>query len=332
MSWGDALRRDGHPPLYYALSNLWMQVVGESNWAARALAGVLSVLGLPLSYLAGCRLAERRGAGPLGVRRTGLIALAIMAMLPYGIRYAAENRMYSLVITLVLAGYLLADDLLSARSPSRRPLVAAGATLVAAALLWSHYWSIWLLAALGLVALWRAWRDRPERRLGARWLIGALVVGGLLFLPWLPTMLYQTANTGTPWGTRFGPASVIVISVVDFAGARFGAAALLTYLLVPARAAGEHRAHRRPSHHATGTGRDGSGSRQAAPLGQPRGRPGGRSTHPQRAGRHGTGHGHRLGGGVRQQQHLPPPATRRSCTRCSCSASPLASRCSARAG
>lgn len=231
---GDALRRDGHPPLYYALSHLWMQVVGESNWAARSLAGVLSVLGLPLSYLAGCRLAERRGAGPLGVRRTGFITLAVMAMLPYGIRYATENRMYSMVVTLVLAGYLLTDDLLSARSPSRRPLVAAGTALVTAALLWSHYWSMWLLAAVGLVALWRAWKDRrPERRQGARWLVGALVVGGLLFLPWLPTMLYQAANTGTPWGTRFGPASVIVISVVDFAGARFGAAQLLTYLLVP---------------------------------------------------------------------------------------------------
>lgn len=230
----DALRRDGHPPLYYALSHVWMQVVGDSDWAARALAGVISVLGLPLAYLAGCRLAERRGAGPLGVRRTGFLALAVMAMLPYGIRYGAENRMYSLVVTLALAGYLLADDLLSARSPGRRPLVAAAAALVAAALLWSHYWSMWLLAAVGLVALWRAWRDRdPARRTGARWLVGALVVGGLLFLPWLPVLLHQTANTGTPWGTRFGPASVVVISIVDFAGARFGAAQLLTYLLVP---------------------------------------------------------------------------------------------------
>lgn len=232
---GDALRRDGHPPLFYVLLHFWMELGGDSDQWVRALAGVISVLGLPLTYLAGHRLAERAGAGPLGSRRTGLLALAVMALLPYGVRYGAETRMYSLVITLVLAGYLLVDDLLTARSRgSRRWLVAAGAALVAAALLWSHYWSMWLLAALGLVALWRSVRA-PEgpRRSGARILVGSLVVGGVLFLPWVPALLYQSANTGTPWGQRFGPASVVVVSIVDFAGARHGAAALLSYILVP---------------------------------------------------------------------------------------------------
>jgi hypothetical protein len=230
-----ALRRDGHPPLFYVLLNGWIALGGDSDWWVRALPGVLSVLGLPLTYLAGHRLAERAGAGPLGTRRTGLIALAVMALLPYGVRYGAETRMYSLVITLVLAGYLLVDDLLTGRSRGRRRLlVAAGAALVATALLWSHYWSIWLLGAVGLLALWCAWRGAdPERRTGARLVVGALVVGGVLFLPWVPTLLFQSSNTGTPWGERFGPASVVVVSVVDFAGARFGAAQLLSYVLVP---------------------------------------------------------------------------------------------------
>lgn len=232
---GDALRQDGHPPLFYWLLHGWIAIGGESDWWVRALAGVLSVLGLPLTYLAGHRLAERAGAGPLGSRRTGLIALAIMALLPYGIRYGAETRMYSLVITLVLAGYLLVDDLLAARSQGRRRLVvAAGAALVAAGLLWTHYWSIWLLGAVGLLAIWQAWRSPDaDRRRGAQLLIGAVVVGGVAFLPWVPTLLFQSANTGTPWGERFGPASVVVVSVVDFAGARHGAAQLLSYVLVP---------------------------------------------------------------------------------------------------
>jgi hypothetical protein len=45
--------------------------------------------------------------------------------------------------------------------------------------------------------------------------------------------MYQSANTGTPWGERFGPASVVVISIVDVSGARHGAAQLLSYVLVP---------------------------------------------------------------------------------------------------
>lgn len=231
---GDALRIDGHPPLYYVLANLWMEIGGDSDRWIRALPALISVISLPLAYLAGGRLASRAGAGPLGVRRTSLIALSLMALVPYGVRYAGENRMYSLATTLVLAGYLLVDDLLSGRARGRRRVVVAiGTALVTAALLWSHYWSMWLLAGLGLLTLWRAVKERdPQRRTGARALVGALVAGGLLFLPWVPTLLYQSANTGTPWGERFGPASVVVISIVDFSGARWGAAQLLSYVLV----------------------------------------------------------------------------------------------------
>lgn len=231
----EALRHDGHPPLFYLLLHVWMDLGGQGDWWVRALPGVLSVLGLPLAYLAGRRLAERTGAGPLGGHRTGLLALAVMALLPYGIRYGAETRMYSLVSTLVLAGYLLLDDLFTGRSTGRRrTLVTAGTAIVAASLLYSHYWSMWLLAAVGLMALWR-WRvaTTDAARRGAQLAVGALIGGGVLFLPWVPSLLFQSANTGTPWGQRFGPASVVVISIVDFAGARHGAAALLSYLLVP---------------------------------------------------------------------------------------------------
>ena len=232
---GEALRHDGHPPLFYLLLHWWMAIGGESDGWIRALPGVVSLISLPLSYLAGVRLAGRSGAGPLGTRRTGLLAVAIMAVLPYGVRYGAEARMYSLTITLVLAGYLLVDDLLSGRSDGvRRLLCAGGVILVTAALLWNHYWSMWLLAAVGLCALWTAVKARePRRRTGARLLVGGLVLGGVLFLPWMPSLMYQSAHTGTPWGERFGPASVVVISIVDFAGARHGAAQLLSYLLVP---------------------------------------------------------------------------------------------------
>lgn len=232
---GEALRHDGHPPLFYLLLHWWMAIGGESDGWIRALSGVISLITLPLSYLAGSRLARRGGAGPLGGRRTGLLALAVMAVLPYGVRYGAEARMYSLTIALVLTGYLLVDDLLSVRRDGlRRLLSAGGVTLVAAGLLWTHYWSMWLLAAVGLLALWMAVRaPDAEQRTGARLLVGALALGGFLFLPWLPSLMYQSANTGTPWGERFGPASVVVISIVDFSGARHGAAQLLSYLLVP---------------------------------------------------------------------------------------------------
>ena len=217
---GDALRRDGHPPLYYVLMHVWTAIGGESDWWVRALSGVISVAGFPLAYLAGRRIALRRGGDALGARRTGMLALAVMAILPYGIRYGAEARMYSLVITLASAGYLLVDDLLLARRVGRgRTLAAAGAALVAAALLWTHYWSMWVLGVVGLLAVWQSWRSpEPDRRVGARWLVGALVAGGVLFLPWVPTLLFQAERTGTPWGAAFGPIEVLTTTVVELSG------------------------------------------------------------------------------------------------------------------
>ena len=232
----DALRRDGHPPLFYVLLHFWAALGGTSDWWVRALAGVISVASLPLAYLAGRRVAERTGAGPLGVRRTGLLALAVMAILPYGIRYGAETRMYSLAILLSTAGYLLVDDLLTARSSGRRrALVTVGAAAVTAGLLWTHYWSMWLLAPVGLLALWWAWRGRsPEERTGGRLLVGALAVGGIAFLPWVPTLLFQSENTGTPWGEVFGPVEVVTTTIQEFSGEDLSSYLAVAFILLAA--------------------------------------------------------------------------------------------------
>ena len=43
-------------------------------------------------------------------------------------------------------------------------------------------------------------------------------VGLLVFLPWVPTFLYQNAHTGTPWGRPMLPTLPIAFTVRDFAG------------------------------------------------------------------------------------------------------------------
>ncbi|MFM7065205.1 MAG: hypothetical protein ACKO04_17235, partial [Actinomycetes bacterium] len=247
----DALRQDGHPPLYYVLLHLWT-TLDASNWWVRSLSGVIALAGLPLAYLVGRRIGSRVAGDALGARRTGLLLLAVYAVVPYGVRYGAETRMYSLVIVEVLVGYLLVDNLWSGRATGRaRTLSAGGLALVAAALLWTHYWSLWLLGTVGLVAIWQSFRGRtPTTRTGARWSVGALVAGGVLFLPWLPTMLYQSARTGTPWGKPFRPTTMLLVAVVDFAGGSFAEAQLLSYVLVGLVAAGlVVRTVREPSPH-----------------------------------------------------------------------------------
>ena len=86
-----------------------------------------------------------------------------------------------------------------------------------------HYWALWLLGAVVLILVWRVGarrrRGRSPRRAGVRWL--AVVVGGLLFVPWLPVMLYQIAHTGTPWAGPQRPTSIFAVTLGDFGGGGF---------------------------------------------------------------------------------------------------------------
>jgi hypothetical protein len=208
----EALRHDGHPPLYYFLLHYWMDVVGTSDAAVRALAGVFSVAALPLAWIAGRRLAG--GAGARWAR-------AVAALSPFLVRYGTETRMYSLIVLLVLAGYLLLTDALAAPTWPR----LGGLAVLSGLLLLSHYWAIYLLAMVGVVLVARAWR-RPDDRAATVRVIGGVAAGGVLFLPWLPSFLYQSAHTGTPWGRPFRPTALVQTALLDMGGGTVTEAAL----------------------------------------------------------------------------------------------------------
>jgi mannosyltransferase len=208
----DALRHDGHPPLYYLILHYWMKLFGEGDIAVRALSGLLAVASLPLAWVAGRGLAGRSGA------RWALIAVALS---PYWVRYATETRMYSLVMLLVLAGYLLTQDALV--KPTVPRLVGIG--LVSGLLLLSHYWAFYLVAAVVLLLALRGWRDPPTR--GATLRVGvAVVAGSVLFVPWLGGFLYQAGHTGTPWGEPFRPSAMVQTTLQDLGGGELSEAAL----------------------------------------------------------------------------------------------------------
>jgi len=200
----EALRHDGHPPLYYVMLHYWMEVFGDGDIAVRLLSSVFSVATLPLAWIAG-----RRVAGLTGARW----ALVVVALSPYCVRYATETRMYSLVMLLALGGYLLLDDALKRPTWPR----LAGIAVVSGLLLLSHYWAIWLLGAVGLLLAWRWWRAPDERPATLRSML-ATAAGGVLFLPWLSSFLYQSSHTGTPWGKPFRPTSALAITLADMSG------------------------------------------------------------------------------------------------------------------
>jgi hypothetical protein len=208
----NALRHDGAPPLFYVLLHVWTAIFGTSDLAVRSLSGAFGVIALPLMWLAG-----RRVGGPARGGVTSLAALVLLASSPFAVRYSTEARMYSLVVVLVLLGYLAIDRALAAPTIRPGPLVAVG--LLTALLLYTHYWSLYLLAVVGILLVVRAARSRGGDRQATLAALAAMAGGTLLFVPWLPALVFQLRHTGTPWAI---PASfgAMVNAVSEFAGGR----------------------------------------------------------------------------------------------------------------
>ncbi len=198
------LRRDGAPPLFYVLLHFWMGWFGTSDYAVRSLPGLFGVVTLPLTWLAGKRL---------GGRKAAWAAVLLLASSPFAVRYDTETRMYSLVALLTVLGFLALDRALTRHRAGNLIAVA----VLTGLLLYSHYWSLYLVGTVMVWLVWVAWRGRPQWRAGARAAVVACVVGCLTFLPWLPIFLFQSRHTGTPWATPANFAAM-VNAVATFAG------------------------------------------------------------------------------------------------------------------
>ena len=198
------LKRDGAPPLFYVLLHFWMGIFGSSDLAVRSLSGVMGVATVPLAWVAGRRL---------GGRVIGFSAMILVATSPFAVRYDTETRMYSLVALLTVLGYLALDRAL--RRPTAGNLMAVGA--ITGLLLYSHYWSIYLIASTLVWLAFQSWRGRAVWRRNARVALLAVVVGCLTFIPWVEIFLYQSKHTGTPWAAPANFAAM-VNAITSFAG------------------------------------------------------------------------------------------------------------------
>jgi mannosyltransferase len=193
-----SVKHDGAPPLYYYMLHFWMRAFGQSNLAVRSLSGVIGVITLPVAWLAGKRV---------GGRTVAWTMLALTASAPFAVYYSTEARMYSLVILLTGCGYLALRRALDAPRPGN--LIAVG--VVTAALLYTQYWSLYLVGMVGLYLLgsmlWSIHRGRQWH--GPLPALVAVGVGCIAFVPWLPIFYYQSKHTGTPWAAPPNFAAVI---------------------------------------------------------------------------------------------------------------------------
>ena len=129
---------DRHPPLHHLSLWLTVHVLGDGELAVRLPSLIAGTLVIPALYELGRELYDRR---------TGLIAAAFGAASPLLIWYAQEARMYAFV---TLFGLLA---LLTQLRVVRKPSTANWALymLATAALLWSHYFGVLLVAVQQLI-------------------------------------------------------------------------------------------------------------------------------------------------------------------------------------
>lgn len=175
----DLLRQDGSPPLYYLLLHVWIGWFGDGERATHALSLIFALACIPLAYWVG-----RSIFGPL----SGLICAGLAAVDPYLTYYGQETRMYALVamLSFVAAGAYVHGVIYG----RRRYLPVLGVSLVL--IIYTHNWGLFLALGYGVATLVFA-RDKLKE---------AAIAGGitlLLYLPWLPTLLFQSKHTAAPW-------------------------------------------------------------------------------------------------------------------------------------
>lgn len=168
-----AIRGDVHPPLWYGLEYLNVQLFGSSPLALRlpsAILGVLIVLlVLRLAILVGFE------------RRTALLAGALAAVLPGPIYYSQEARMYSLLAFFVLWAAISAIK--------GRWLFFAVASVGA---IYSQNLAVFYIAAIGIavtIPRLKAWRDLVRPALAGGATLGAWAL-------WAPNMIHQAQTVG----------------------------------------------------------------------------------------------------------------------------------------
>jgi uncharacterized membrane protein len=193
---------DIQPPLYYLVVSAWGQVAGWSEWSLRFVSAAFGTLLVPLLAALTYALTRRRSAA--------LTAALITALHPLLLYYSQEARMYSMLVVwgVVAAncGLRIANDELTRRDG----WLWIGYALAATAALYTHYFAVFLLAALNLAYLSQytifirnsqsAIRN-PQSAIRPFLLANTAVV--LLFAPWIGVLVTRLRVDTSYWAGTF---------------------------------------------------------------------------------------------------------------------------------
>jgi uncharacterized membrane protein len=181
---------DVHPPLWYLVLKLWVQVFSPTILASRAESAVFMFAALVVWY----HFVRTRFSRPLA-----LLTLALTATNPMLLHYAVEGRMYALGVLLVALTSVFVTSTARWRWFAYWPC--------AVAMLYVHYFLAFPLAAQFVYLL----MTRREQARSVAWIAayGASIIAA--FGVWIPVAFSQTATTVVMrfWIGRIAPSSLL---------------------------------------------------------------------------------------------------------------------------
>lgn len=171
------LETGGTPPLYYVLANYWTKLVGLSEARLRALSALFGILSIYLIFLVGRLIFDYK---------VGLISAFILSINYIHIDYSQEARTYGLNILLTLLSvYFLAEAL-----KNKKPLYWVGHSISSAALVYTHYFGVFVLIFEYMFMLIFIKKYRKA--------VKSILLSGfgifILYLPWFPALYRQVLD------------------------------------------------------------------------------------------------------------------------------------------
>lgn len=168
--------KDTSPPLYYLILHFWLKIFGTSEMAIRSLSFLFFLITVFVVFLIGRLLWDKK---------TGILAALLILANPFLFNYAFEGRMYSLLaLTSTFSVYFFLKK------------HRLGFILSTAAALYTHHFSIFIVFFEGLWRLFESkfWQSSLKKTFLN---LTDFFFVGLLYLPWLYPLYYQTSLVGS---------------------------------------------------------------------------------------------------------------------------------------
>jgi hypothetical protein len=184
-SWGEMFHYlrccDQHPPLFFITERLSFALLGHHAFAARFVSVLTGTLSIWAMYGLGKELLNKR---------LGLIAATLTCVNFFNISYSQEARPYIFAFLFVILSFTWFIRLV--KEPSRKNVILY--SLFSLLLLYSHYYSLFIMAAQGILALLFLFQEKGAARriLFRNFLFAALIIA-IAYLPWLSFLKAMTA-------------------------------------------------------------------------------------------------------------------------------------------